>query len=56
MIQFGGYLVFATCVVFGFLRRSIVAAVTTIITAAAPMIMIPVVFSGEVDAVVAVDK
>ena len=54
--QLGGCFAFVSCVVFGFLRRRIMAAATMIITATVPTIMIPVAFGGEVVAVVDVDR
>ena len=55
MVQPGGCFAVVSSVVFGFLRRSTMAAATMIMTATAPMIMIPVPFGGVVGAVVGVE-
>jgi len=56
VLQPCGCFAVVSCVVFGFLRRSTLAAATMIMTATTPMIMIPVSSGGEVAAVVSVDR
>jgi len=55
-VQLSGCFGFVSCVVFGFLRRSMMTEVTMITAATVPTIMIPVASRGEVVAVVAVDR